>query len=396
MSFITNQFVTFDNNPQLDSYGRLRTTEINTVFDSPLKYHDESLLWDTILTGSGTTNFNNVETILDMTVAGSGDSVIRQTKEYFQLQTGKSHQGFLGCVFGSNSTNLTKKAGFFDNEDGFYIQNDNGAISVVVRTSITGTMQETVIPQSAWDDPMDGTGDSGISLDFSKSQIFAFDISYTGFGRVRFGVLLNGHVHVFMKIEKANSSSTNGFSTPSLPVRYELISTGGADTMKQQASCVLIEGRQRVRGIIRAADTGNTPVTAPSGSSIPALAIRLQSQYRKSKLIPIHIDVLHTSTNSSLKYEIYMFSDVTGGTWTALNNQSLAEVNTTPTSFSGGVKIGSGFLPAKATTPVGADFDSILSLTGNYDGTTHALVVVLTGIGNSTPCYASVTFKEVY
>lgn len=396
MSFITNQLVTLENNVQVDSFNRLRTTEVNTLFDSPLKYHDESFLWDTVLTGTATSTYNLTERILDMTVSTNGDSVIRQTKEYFQLQTGKSHQGFVGCVFGPDNTNVTKKVGFFDDQDGFYLQYQNGTPSLVVRSSVTGAMTEIVIPQNLWDDRLDGTGASGITADFTKSQVLSFDISYTGFGRVRIGVLIGGKIRVCLSIEKANTSTTNGFSTPSLPVRYEIISTGGVSGMKQQASCVLIEGRKQSRGVVRAVDTGLNAITVSDAVALPVIAIRLRPENRKAKIVPQSFQILHTSGNSSIKYEVFIMGSVTGGSWGPIEAQSITEVNTTGTAHTGGQKIASGYLPAKAPVPINETFDSILSLTGNYDGTTHILAIVLTGLGNSAPTYSTLSFKEIY
>lgn len=396
MSYITNQTVSLAQSSQLDSYSRLRTTEIDTIFDSPLKYHDEGLLWDTVLNGSATSVYNLTETLLDMGVTGTGDSVIRQSKEYFQLQSGKSHQGLVGFVFGIDNTNVTKKVGFYDNSDGFYLQYVNGQASFVERTSVSGTTVETAIPRNEWLDPMDGTGRSGINIDFTKSQVLSFDISFTGFGRVRAGVLIDGEVHNFVELEKANTTYTNGFSTPSLPIRYELTSGGGSATMKQQASCVLVEGRNEPRGIVRTVDTGNTAVSIADGVGSAVISVRLKSEYRKAKILPESFQIMHTSGNSSVKYEIFFYCDVTGGTWSSVDPQSIAEVNYSATSHSGGVKVASGYLPSKSSMPVNEEFNSILTLTGNYDGSTHTMTIVLTGLGNSAPAYASLSFKEIY
>ena len=396
MSYITNQSVSLASGNQLDSYSRLRTSEVGTIFDSPMKYNDESLFWNTVINGAGTSVYNSLETILDLGVSGNGDSVIRQTKEYFQLQNGKSHQGFVGCVFGPNQADSTKKVGFYDNDDGFYIQNENGNIAIVLRTSISGSMTETVVPQANWNDPMDGTGPSGLTLDFTKSQVFAFDISFTGFGRVRIGALIKGQVQIFHEFENANVSSTNGFSTPSLPIRYELISSGGVASMKQQASCILIEGLKENRGVSRTVDTGVDAIEVEKNIPKPIIALRLKSQYRKAKIIPTTFSILHTSRTSALKYDVYLLADVTGGTWLSVGPDSIAEYNITASSASGGIRVASGVIPEKTTSAVFDTFENILSLNGNYDGTTDILVIVLTTLNRNIPAHATLTFKEVY
>lgn len=51
MSYLFNNEITFERNQQLDAFGRLRVSELNTYFDSPLKHHEEIYTWDTLTEG---------------------------------------------------------------------------------------------------------------------------------------------------------------------------------------------------------------------------------------------------------------------------------------------------------------------------------------------------------
>ena len=189
MSYTFNNEIKFERNEQLDSFGRLRVSDLTTYFDSPLKHHEEIYIWDTETTGGATSTYSSTETMLINSVSNDGDSVKRQTKEYFQLQNGKSHVGFIGVVMGSAQTGVTKNCGLYDSGNGFiFRQKDDGTYSLIVRTSITGSPVETEINQSQWNiDTLDGNGKSNINVDFTKLQVLCLDLSYSGNGSLRFG-----------------------------------------------------------------------------------------------------------------------------------------------------------------------------------------------------------------
>lgn len=398
MSYLFNNEITFERNQQLDAFGRLRVSELNTYFDSPLKHHEEIYIWDTLTEGSGSWNYSFSQNMLLADVTGNGDRVLRQTKEYFQLQNGKSHFGFMGVVFGSTTTGVTKNAGVFDSDNGFMIrQTGDGSMHFVVRSSASGSVQEFTVAQNAWNlDKLDGTGPSGITVDFTKLQILSFDMSYSGNGSVRFGVMVDNEIVYAHQSSSFNLYEVNNFTTPSLPMSYEISSTSGASSIKQQSSCIMVEGNYEERGVQRSVNTGTSALNI--NSLTPVLNIRLKPQYRKGLIIPESYNILQTSTNTTLYYAIYMFTTVTGGTW--VDSQSgtncIAQVNTGATSFSGGILIDSGYLPAKATGTVSEKFKNILRLAGNIAGTTDILTVAIAGVGGSVPTFASLNYYEVY
>ena len=354
--------------------------------------------WNSILSGGATGTYSLTQNLYLMDVSTTGDKVIRQTKQYFQLQNGKSHMGFMGVVFDDTGTNLVQKAGVFDDDNGFYVKKSSSGISFVIRTKATGTVLETEIPQSSWnDDQMNGSGKSGINIDFSKMQIIAFDMSYTGGGFIRFGFLVDGVIHYAHTHSSHNVFSTNSLTTPSLPVRYEIESTGSSGQMKQQSSCILVEGVYNQRGVVRSVDTGLSAISASKGSLKPAISVRLKSGYRSS-IIPKSVNILQTSNNTTLYYALYMFTSLTGASWQNAANcpNCISEYDTSATSFTGGIKIASGYLPSKAAYSLTQNIEPILNLAGNYDGTTDILTLVISGVERTVPYLASLQFNELF
>ena len=399
MSYIFDNQITFERNEQLDAFGRLRTSSLHTYFDSPLKHHEEIYIWDTLTASSGTWNYSFAQNLLEASVTGNGDRVLRQTKEYFQLQNGKSHFGFIGVVFGTTTTGVTKNTGVYDDDNGFMVrQSGDGSMSFVIRSSASGSVQESVIPQASWNiDTLDGNGPSGINVDFEKLQILAFDMSYSGNSSVRFGVMVENKMIIAHQSSAFNLYAVNNFTTPSLPISYEIESTSGASSIKQQSCCIMVEGNYEERGVQRSVNTGTTAKNV--GSTLtPVLSIKLKSQYRKAVLHPESYNILQTSTNTTLYYAVYMYTTLTGASWSESQSGTncIAEVDTSATSFSGGILIDSGYLPAKATATISEKFNNILSLAGDIAGNTDILTIAIAGVAGSVPCFASLNYYEVY
>lgn len=399
MSFIFNNEIKFERNEQLDSFGRLRVSNLETYFDSPLKHHEEIYIWDTTTVANGSSTYSDTNKLLTASVTSNGDSVIRQTKEYFQLQNGKSHVGFIGTVFGTTESNVTKKVGLYDDENGFYIrQLGDGTYSLVIRSKSSGSVQETVIPQSSWNiDTLDGNGISKINVDFTKLQILCFDLSYTGNGSVRFGIMVDNKILLAHQISSFNQYSVNSFTTPSLPIRYEIESTGGQSELVQQSCCILVEGGYDKRGISRSVNTGPDAIEINKETK-PILSLRLKPEYRKAVIIPDSFNILHTSKKATILYEIYMFCDLVNPNWqpTQLNTNCIAEYDVSASDFSGGILIDSGYLSSESVSFTNSKLDNILKLSGNNNGDTDIITIVISSEDDKAPCYASLKYFEIY
>ncbi|ASV44176.1 hypothetical protein PBI_SCTP2_161 [Salicola phage SCTP-2] len=399
MAYINPNKVEYTNNSQVDALNRLRTTTIKTMFDSPLKYNKEEFLWDEKIFNGGSSSYNNTENLVDLEVYTTGDRVIRQSRQYFYFQSGKSHVGMLSTNLKQDSANVEKEVGFFDDNNGLFFRYDgyNDNISLVLRSDITGTVTEQVIQKSNWSlDKMDGTGPSKINLDFTNMQLFYFDFAWTGIGRLRVGVVINGEVHYVEQFEAANTQPTNSFGTPSLPIRFEITSNGDNSVLKQQASSILVEGDYDKRGIQTSVNTGLDSVRV-SGRT-PLISLRLKSEYNRAQIIPNSIKLLQDSLFSTIYYEVIMRPDTFDGiTWNSMSELMISEYNTDAENVSGGLLLNSGYIPTRMGMPLSLDLETILPLGSDIDGNTDIIsVIAQNASGNNAPVYASLTFREIY
>jgi hypothetical protein len=134
----------------------------------------------------------------------------------------------------------TKRAGYFDNTNGIFLELAGvGSVSFVRRSgSATPT---TTAPQATWNlDTMDGTGPSGVTLDWNQTTILTLDFEWLGVGSIRCGFVINGQIIYAHRFDCANISPAVYMSTPNLPLRYEIV--GGAGSLDCICGTVISEG----------------------------------------------------------------------------------------------------------------------------------------------------------
>jgi len=266
---------------------------------------------------------------------------VRQTFMRFNYQPGKSQLIMITGVLGAGGTGLTQCLGYFDEDNGLFFCCDEGVLNVVRRTSVTGSPVDTSVAQSAWNlDKMDGTGASGITLDFTKTQIFIIDFEWLGVGRVRMGLVHNGHIIYCHESLNSNNLDEVYMSTPNLPLRYEISNdgTGAADSLKQICGTVISEGGSQELGILRYKSTAGTHIDADTENIVYAImGIRLKSTHLDAavKIKRLAVQIQTGSEN---------------GEWTLLFNPTVASTFTYSDETSSAVQIATG---ATANTVTG-------------------------------------------
>ena len=95
----------------LSAFGSQRVSMPVTLFDSKLLYDKQTLFWDEALTGAGTSTWGGGSSLPLVTLGCTSgtDSAIRQSRQWFNYQSGKSQLIMLTGLF-SQQTNVTKRA----------------------------------------------------------------------------------------------------------------------------------------------------------------------------------------------------------------------------------------------------------------------------------------------
>jgi hypothetical protein len=333
--------------PEIDAFGRLRTSDPFTLGDYKHLYSIDPDFVDVTSGVGATVNFerNQAAAVLSSGISTNG-FCIHQTKRYHHYMPGKSQLVYSTFNFGTAQQNVTKRTGYFDDNDGiFFEQAPDGTLSFVIRSYVTAGIGTTErrIPQSQWNkDKLDGNGVSGFNLDITKTQLFFTDFEWLGVGRVRCGFSLDGLNIVAHEFYNSNAIPTVYMSNPNLPVRCEVRNSGtqvgAGGSFIQICSTVMSEGGYTEVG---REFSHTTPLRVVGvGTTVPIIAIRLKNSFKGySNRATIKLeDITVFSSGSNAKYEVVKLRSSVGinttGTWVSENTESVAEYNQTATGIS--------------------------------------------------------------
>lgn len=384
MTFIPTidpQEVTFGNTI-IDSFGRQRTADPVTIFDSKQLWDNAPLFWDdqeTSGTGTGSSHSTDQAATTISVSASTAGTRVRQTFQRFNYQPGKSQLIMMTGIIGSGGSGITSRIGYFDQNDGLFFQVDDGVPSVVIRSSVSGSPVDTVIPKSSW--TIDGESQSGFDLDLDMVQIFIIDFEWLGVGSIRFGFVRSGQIVYVHEQSNANLLANVYMSTPNNPLRYELSNdgTGGVATVKHICTSVISEGGHNPRGKLTYVSTGITPVDADDQGTIYAIVgIRLKSTHLDAVIDLLDISMLGGTTDN---YEwLLIFNPTVAGTFTyadVTNSCLQRALGVTANTVTNGQIIAGGYVNASGsgTRQIEAKLDNSLRLGSAIDGTPTTIVL---------------------
>lgn len=388
-----------------DSFGRLRVSNPFVLFDSLLIADKQNLLWDEALAGAGTSTHSADKGAVEMVVGtASGDSVVRQTREFFRYNAGKSQFILLTGLLGIQKANVRQRIGAFYEDNGLFFEQDGSNLKVVVRSSTTGSAVDIAVNQSEWNlDTFDGdnlTNPSGITLDTSKTQIFVIDYQWLGVGKVRFGFSFDGLVKYCHEIENANIRDAPYMSTGNLPCRHEIENTGTAvspTTMLQLCASVSSEGGFTPQGSRFFVHSGIASKTVLGNSLLPMVSVRLKGSHIRSRIILDTLTILSAS-NKDFMYNIILNGSLTGASWASIQPDSISEVDIVATAITGGILMDGGFVGgnmASAQIQSGT-FQAFIQAVASLGGTADILTLAITNLNApAIECYGSMSIKEV-
>ena len=393
----------------VDAFGRARVSSPVTLFDSFHRYQDNGKInTANSATGASTTHDTNSSIVSLNVDTTSGSFVKRESSRVFAYQPGKSLQILQTYILSPAKANLRQRYGYFNEDNGVFIQLNGTELSFVVRSKSTGSVVENKVTQANWNmDKLDGTGPSRLTLDISKAQIQFIDIEWLGLGTVRVGFVINGqfiHCHSF---HHANFITNTYMTTGCLPVRAEIENTGttaSSSTLQIVCTSVLSEGGYELRG--RPRTTGNGVLTADlrtlatAGTFYPLQSIRLKSDRLDAIVIPKNVSILGTSNTTRYKWKIVTGATINGATWTSAGSDSNVEYNAnTAATMTGGTDLLSGFFTVSNQSAPDISLDSGFfkyQLERNsFTSTPFTFTLAIAGASNSDTAIGSIDWEEV-
>ena len=380
-----------------DAFGRLRVSNPRSLFTSKLLYDKAPLLWDEVVndsSGFAASTHVPADACVTMSVQ-NGDTITRQTKRRLNYQPGKSQFIFLTTVLGNNVAGVTKRVGYFDENNGLFFEQDATDLKVVVRKGAS----DTAVTQTNWNiDTFDGNGPSGITLNEANAQIFFIDFEWLGVGRIRFGIVVDGKLYYCHEVLNSNNITSVYMSTPNLPLRYEISSTSGTATLTQICSSVISEGGNpdEYIGLTRSVSNGTSHIDANSaGTSYALVGLRLKSTHLGADVLPTSLDVI-SLTNDNFRWALCLNPTLAspvpflGITDSCIERGLGSTVNTVSDL---GTVLAQGYIyQTGSSTNV---IQSSLRLGSTISGTRDELYLVATPFTSNADICGSITWREL-
>ena len=419
-----------------DAFGKLRITTPYTLIDNKFPFASpESATPEYLnnymedcnfklepLGSTVTAVYGNSQCIMTITTTDAVTaSYTSQSRKYATYQPGKSLL-FLssGLIKDSSTTsaNYTARIGYFDDNNGLFFEQNQTNIGVVLRN----LNSDTPVIQTDWNiDKFDGTGISGVTLNFLKNQLFVIDFEWLSAGRIRFGFYLFGRIFYCHQITNVNYLTAPYMITPNLPVRYQLTVNDSNKTAKltQICSSVLSEGGYNPIGKPFSISNGITFVTVESTGTpeTPLLAIRgnsnpgtpLNNRYYHQNIVPTLLNVFTEGTDSVLYIiRLYLAPNapaVTGGAWVAVDaSNSVVEyalgTNITNVNPSKSIIIDTGYTTGRGGAIVqslSSIYSNVLQITSNISNVSDVILISAQRVTGTDPkVYASINWQEIY
>ena len=390
----------------MDAFYRMRISAPKTIFDSKQVDNNQPLFWDDQETsGSGTStsyNSNQASTTISVGNTTAGTRV-RQTFRHFNYQPGKSQLIILTGIVGTAATGITRRLGLFSASNGIFFEQTSSGMGVVVRSNTSGSPVDTRVAQASWNiDVMDGTGASGITLDYTKTLIYFMDYEWLGVGTVRFGVYVNGLPYYVHAVHNSNINTLVYMSTPNLPLSYEIGNdgTGAASSLVHICTTVITEGGRELTGIERALNRGTDVLTTLNNANIyPLIGLRLKTANLGAFIRILDYNIFCTST-SEYAYYLILSPTITGTalSWNSLTNSALEYTyGTNATTLSGGTIVGTGLGSDTNQNRGGVSRvdESDLAVGSNIAGTPQEIYLGIQRLtGTTETFYSSIVWSE--
>lgn len=383
-----------------------------TVLEVKTFYDKDTLRVTEILADGATSVHDAGENAVLMSITNSSASrVVRQTKPYASIINNKTMYAIVGAklISDTSARNLVSRAGCFDDANditfsgalasgnGVFFQYQSGSgLALVLRSNLTGTQVDTVIPQNMWDvDTLDGQGPTGHVLDPTAENVYIFEWSALKGNIIRAGYMRDGFpvfCHKFMNVRMGCAS---------VPLRWELKRLDATDpasdaaSMTQAAGSVMIQGNNDGPIINRSRTSDNIKPVTMANSPQPILSLRLRPATNRAKLLPRCVRIANLGAGIAKWSLVLNPSVLTGSSFNDVGSGSYGQFSESENAVSGGVVISSGFFSDNNGLQTIEINEKSLSLCADISGTPDVLTLVVHYLRGVVSVSAAVEWAEM-
>ncbi len=421
MTFLYDDSIRYDDSPNLDAFGRLRTSSTRVLGEYRHMYGTTApSSMESVISGNGTLVSNlekccflaNVTTTL-------GDRVVQQTNQYHPYISGTSNKALITFKMDTAKANVQQIAGLIDDNNGIAFRMNGLTPELIIRKQGVDTEVAAI---SEWNvDRFDGSlnelNPSGVTIDLTKCHILIIDYQWLGVGRVRVGFVINGKIYPAHTFNHANQTTEVYTTQPSLPLRWEIKNTGitsSNTSMMNICGAVYSEGADTEIGITHSISTGANITTVTSttdGQCLIALKLKDLLSGKPNRALA-RIKEWSVITNNDVNYKVIIApnaSSIFSATpvWANVSGYSWCEFTKNPSLKAGWaanvnyVAIADGFAlgslgGGSGSNQLTGSFSIYDAIYQNYhSNNSQILAVIVTKILNNADCKSTLRWIEV-
>jgi hypothetical protein len=388
--------------PILDAYSNLkfaRSVPLG-VYDHANDSQDD--LYTIVEESGGLSSYSAPGARVTLSCNTSANAYVSRTiNRYHFYNTGTGTTALLTVQCGDlGKENNIRRWGYYDDENGYFIQVSGSEVSFVARSSVGGSVTDTVYPQSTWShDILDGSGLSQYNLEIDEAENYWINIQWPGVAR--FGVYSDDGERILA--HTTSHSTALSTKSTSLPLRLENFNIAGTiSTTELSEYAMSVYNDNPVDYTFWRFSDMETSVSKVVTTQTPVLSVRsnllVNGEVNRISTYPQTLSV--NVSGGAVKMEILFDVNLSGATW-ALSGESTIEGDVAASSLSigDGYKFVSEFCGTGITN---IDLTKYYELNDegimvNADGSVQPITTfAFTALtGTSTAVDATLTYREL-
>jgi hypothetical protein len=350
--------------PLFDAFGNMAMIQLKSIVDYDHVETPSSMLSDIIVNSASGSYSQNESLYLLTNTAGSNDKITRRSNIWHKYQPGETVRCLMTLICGdTGKSNLIRRWGYFDDDDGLFFELSGSALSVVQRSSVTGTPVETKVAQANWNgDILDGTGGNDNvtkhNLDLTKNNVYFIDFQWLGSGQQRFGIFAEGKRIVSHTFFSESDNSRPWSKRASLPISVEQENIGTTSgTSETRFVCATVQSAEPYspRYNTYSEDFGPYEVTGSVDPVSGSEGFFPLVSFRPSKLSNAGVDNRHYyipekmeiySNGIDAVFALHKNTILSGSVWTSGSLRSALDIDTASSASQAGERITTAMVPS--------------------------------------------------
>ena len=335
-------------------FGEAMVAQLTPVFQGIFEYTVDN----TELTTSTVENGGTVTQATGLAIVGTStttaSTALLQSKRHARYRSGEGGMSRFTAIFTSPVSATEQLIGLAD-EVGSSASFKNGYMIGYMGTTFGFQRFQddvvTTVAQSAWNDPLDGTGASGMTIDLTKGNVWQIQFQYLGFGAIVLSVEddTTGEFVEVHRILYANLNTTPSVHNPNFHHTIWANNKGTTSDMvlKSASYAYFIEGKTKYQEIHQPQQVTGEKQKTTVTTETAIMTIRNKSTYAsKTNFVDAIMESVGASieaSNANNLGNIRLVRNATlGGTpsWSDINtSDSVVDIDTSGTTVTGGKEL---------------------------------------------------------